>query len=314
MTTETNVRRADARPVQLAIATVLAAGLLIVAGFQAALTLGAPFGAAAMGGTNPEKLPDAVRLVTGFATLAWFLAAMVVLARGGRASVPVPPAVARVGTWVLVVVLGLGTVMNFASSSPWERFGWGPSTLIMFGLCLILARSGSSGHSTARGRAPSRAESRSTVGLLAVGADERRVVQPFGAVRMGAYPPSSCLVSCVALDRHDPPPLPGAPGVGRADADAPTDDLALPEGRTLGFAEARRNVVTRGIDLNALVGRRFRVGNVECLGQRLCEPCAHLERLTTKGALRGLIHRGGLRADVLSDGDFKTGDLIETIE
>ncbi len=92
------------------------------------------------------------------------------------------------------------------------------------------------------------------------------------------------------------------------------DDLALPEGRTLGFAEARRNVVTRGIDLNALVGRRFRVGNVECLGQRLCEPCSHLERLTTKGALRGLIHRGGLRADVLSDGDIKTGDLIETIE
>jgi MOSC domain-containing protein YiiM len=92
------------------------------------------------------------------------------------------------------------------------------------------------------------------------------------------------------------------------------DNLALPEGRTLGFAEARRNVVTRGIDLNALVGRRFRVGNVECLGQRLCEPCSHLERLTTKGALRGLIHRGGLRADVLSDGDIKTGDLIETIE
>lgn len=149
MTTETTVRRADPRPVQPLVATVLAASLLIVAGFQAALTLGAPFGAAAMGGTNPGKLPDAVRLVTGFATLAWFLAAMVVLARGGRASVPVPPAV-RVATWVLVVLLGLGTVMNFASSSPWERFGWGPFTLIMFGLCLILARSGSSEHSTAR--------------------------------------------------------------------------------------------------------------------------------------------------------------------
>ncbi len=92
------------------------------------------------------------------------------------------------------------------------------------------------------------------------------------------------------------------------------ESLTLPEGRALGFAEARRNIVTRGIDLNALVGRRFRVGDVECLGQRLCEPCSHLERLTTRGTLRGLIHGGGLRADVLSDGVISTGDLIETIQ
>jgi MOSC domain-containing protein YiiM len=92
------------------------------------------------------------------------------------------------------------------------------------------------------------------------------------------------------------------------------DNLTLPEGRRLGYAQARRNVVTRGIDLNALVGRRFRIGTVECLGQRLCEPCSHLERLTTKGALRGLIHRGGLRADVLSDGEVTIGALIETVD
>lgn len=92
------------------------------------------------------------------------------------------------------------------------------------------------------------------------------------------------------------------------------DALLLPEGRRLGYAEARRNLVTRDIDLNALVGRRFRVGNVECIGQRLCEPCAHLERLTTKGALRGLIHRGGLRADVLTDGGVNTGAIIETVD
>jgi hypothetical protein len=91
------------------------------------------------------------------------------------------------------------------------------------------------------------------------------------------------------------------------------DALTLPDGGTLGYAEARRNIVTRGLDLNSLVGRRFRVGNVECLGQRLCEPCAHLERLTTKGTLRALIHRGGLRADVLTDGKIDTGALIETI-
>ena len=92
------------------------------------------------------------------------------------------------------------------------------------------------------------------------------------------------------------------------------DSLTLPNGGRLGYAEARRNIVTRGIDLNALVGRRFRVGDAECLGQRLCEPCSHLERLTTKGTLRGLIHRGGLRADVFRDGEIKTGDRIETID
>jgi hypothetical protein len=92
------------------------------------------------------------------------------------------------------------------------------------------------------------------------------------------------------------------------------DTVRLPDGNRLEGAEARRNVVTRGIDLNALVGRRFRIGTTECLGQRLCEPCAHLERLTSKGALRALIHRGGLRADVLTDGEITTGAAIETLD
>jgi hypothetical protein len=92
------------------------------------------------------------------------------------------------------------------------------------------------------------------------------------------------------------------------------DELVLAADRRLSYAEARRNVITRGIDLNALVGRRFRIGQVECLGQRLCEPCSHLERLTTKGVLRGLIHRGGLRADVVSDGQLDVGSFIETLD
>ena len=74
---------------------------------------------------------------------------------------------------------------------------------------------------------------------------------------------------------------------------------------------ARRNVVTQGIDLNALVGRRFTIGGVQCFGQRLCEPCAHLERLTP-GTLRPLIHKGGLRADLLTDGEIAVGDAIAT--
>jgi MOSC domain len=92
------------------------------------------------------------------------------------------------------------------------------------------------------------------------------------------------------------------------------DELTLADGAKLDYAAARRNVVTRGVEVNALVGRRFRIGDVECIGQRLCEPCSHLERLTTKGVLRGLIHEGGLRADVVTDGDIATGDVIETID
>ena len=77
----------------------------------------------------------------------------------------------------------------------------------------------------------------------------------------------------------------------------------------IGAEAARRNIVTRGIDLNALVGRRFVVGEVECIGRRLCEPCAHLERLSP-GTLRPLVHRGGLRADLLGDGTIRVGDAV----
>ena len=85
------------------------------------------------------------------------------------------------------------------------------------------------------------------------------------------------------------------------------------KGVELAPAEARRNLVVRGIALDDLIGRRFRVGEVECLGQRRCEPCSHLERLTRPGVLRGLVHRGGLRADVLSDGEIRVGDRVEAL-
>jgi MOSC domain-containing protein YiiM len=96
-------------------------------------------------------------------------------------------------------------------------------------------------------------------------------------------------------------------GTGRAltlvEAEA-LEDVALD------FAAARRNVVTRGVSLNDLVGRRFRVGAVECLGRRLCEPCRHLEKLEGDGLMRSLAGRGGLRADVLSDGVVSVGDEV----
>jgi hypothetical protein len=80
------------------------------------------------------------------------------------------------------------------------------------------------------------------------------------------------------------------------------------------WERARRNVVTRGVALNALVGRRFRLGEAECVGRRLCEPCAHLERVSGPGLLRPLVHRGGLRADILAGGTIEVGDELVPLD
>ena len=78
--------------------------------------------------------------------------------------------------------------------------------------------------------------------------------------------------------------------------------------------EHRRNVETSDVALNHLVGERFRVGEVVCRGARLCEPCDHLQRLTEDGVLDALVHRGGLRADVVEDGTIRPGDAIERVD
>ena len=109
-----------------------------------------------------------------------------------------------------------------------------------------------------------------------------------------------------------------------SDPDGRGQDLTLVEaealeelatnGVELAPEEARRNLVVRGIALDGLIGRRFKVGEVECFGQRRCEPCAHLEKLTRPGVLRGLVHRGGLRADVLSGGEIRVGSTVKAVE
>ena len=86
------------------------------------------------------------------------------------------------------------------------------------------------------------------------------------------------------------------------------------ESLELPWEQARRNIVTRGIALNALVGHRFTIGSVECIGRRLAEPCAHLEKLSGPGLLRPLVHRGGLRADIVEGGVVRVGDEVEAIE
>jgi MOSC domain-containing protein YiiM len=78
--------------------------------------------------------------------------------------------------------------------------------------------------------------------------------------------------------------------------------------------ETRRNVLTRGVDLNALVDRRFRVGETLCRGIKPCTPCNHLESLTRPGVRSGLSSRGGLRADILLGGVIRPGDRIEELE
>ena len=81
-------------------------------------------------------------------------------------------------------------------------------------------------------------------------------------------------------------------------------------GIPLSHEESRRNVLTRGIGLNDLVGKRFRVGAAECYGVQLCEPCTHLEALTRGGVLRGMVHRAGLNANVVEGGTIAVGDEV----
>ena len=92
------------------------------------------------------------------------------------------------------------------------------------------------------------------------------------------------------------------------------EQLEFDYGITLSGAEARRNIVTQGIFLNDLVGKRFQIGAVVCEGIRLCPPCKLLEELTGKQVLRPLVDRGGLRADILNNGTIRVGDSIMVVD
>jgi MOSC domain-containing protein YiiM len=103
------------------------------------------------------------------------------------------------------------------------------------------------------------------------------------------------------------------PGTGRDVTLIESESLEALErdyGIALGPDQSRRNILTRGVPLNHLVGREFSVGAVRLRGVRLCEPCSHLEQLTGKRVDRGLVHRGGLRADVLTGGPIRPGDPV----
>jgi MOSC domain-containing protein YiiM len=85
-------------------------------------------------------------------------------------------------------------------------------------------------------------------------------------------------------------------------------------GLELSGVESRRNITTRGVALNHLIGKTFRVGEAVFKGLELCEPCGHLEQLTGREVRAGLVHRGGLRAQILESGKVGVGDRIDPIE
>ena len=91
------------------------------------------------------------------------------------------------------------------------------------------------------------------------------------------------------------------------------EGLLVDTGIELSHEASRRQVLTRGIELNPLVGKRFRVGDVLCEGIELCEPCNHLQGLTQPGVLRGMVHRAGLRAAVLEGGTIAPGDVVRPV-
>jgi len=96
---------------------------------------------------------------------------------------------------------------------------------------------------------------------------------------------------------------------------APGQALTLVEAEVveavgLAVGETRRQLTVRGVALNDLVGKRFRVGEVECYGVELCEPCSHLEAMTRPGIIRELVHRAGINADIVAGGVIRVGDSV----
>ena len=111
--------------------------------------------------------------------------------------------------------------------------------------------------------------------------------------------------------------LPGDRYFGRGDItlveQEALDALREDTGIELSHAEIRRQVLTTGIRLNDLVDKRFRVGGVEAVGIEWCEPCNHIQSLTYPGVLKGMVHRAGLRADIVQAGTISVGDEVDEV-
>ena len=120
-------------------ATLATIGFLVLGAFQLGLVLGLPWGRAAWGGRNPGRLPQRLRVGSAISLVIYVIAALLVLDRAGMPIIDVPDVVSRWGIWFVVVVMALGAIVNAASSSPYERFGWAPFAAVMALLCLVVA-------------------------------------------------------------------------------------------------------------------------------------------------------------------------------
>ncbi len=105
------------------------------------------------------------------------------------------------------------------------------------------------------------------------------------------------------------PTDPGAREVTLIEAEE-LDWLKAEHGLELPPTEHRRNLTTRAIRLEPLIGQRFRIGDVVLEGVRDCPPCEHLEQLTSKRVMRPLLNRAGIRARILQGGTIRVGDTI----
>jgi len=90
-------------------------------------------------------------------------------------------------------------------------------------------------------------------------------------------------------------------------------EQARANGADIDGATCRRNVITRGIVLEPLIGHCFAIGDAVFRATRLAEPCAHLERVTRPGVLRAMVHLGGIRADIIGEGEIRVGDVVRVI-
>jgi hypothetical protein len=248
------------------------------------------------------------------------LAACIAHVAGASASdVPLDPS--EQGAWLAERGLGLVPVADAASFSwpgPWiarrpARDGSGPRSVVMFGVPSgAIWDPADTAEEILDGYVVAPLDHAAwpphTAAKAGVGRVEALVVAP------AAEAPVVLVDEAVAIpgrglegDRY-------ATGAGTFASGRPGSALTLVDAAVLDTfgrdVDHRRNVVVRGTDLNALVGHEFMLGDVRCRGRRLCEPCAHLDRLNGGGVLRPLVHRGGLRADVLCDGTVRAGDRL----
>jgi hypothetical protein len=264
-----------------------------------------------------------VQVVTGEHTASSTLAACVAQIVGAAAA-DVPLDAAEQRAWLSERGLGLVPVADaagFSWAGPWiarrpGRDGCGPRAVVMFGVPSgpIWDPAGTSDEvldgfvvaplDVAVWPPPAVVE-------VGVGVVEALVIAP------AAEAPVVLVEEAVAVPGHGLKGDRYAAGAGTFASGGPGSALTLVDAAVLASlgrdVDHRRNVVVRGIDLNALVGRDFTLGEVHCRGRRLCEPCAHLDRLNDGGVLRPLVHRGGLRADIVAGGTVRVGDPLTPI-